>query len=40
MTDFGQQRAAREWLQQNPGLQLAELMPFGWNGQVFTVRSC
>jgi hypothetical protein len=40
LPDFGQQRAVREWLQQNPELQLAELMPFGWNGQVFTVRSC
>ena len=40
LPDFGQQRAAREWLQRNPRVDLAELMPFGWNGQVFTVRSC
>jgi hypothetical protein len=40
LPEFGQQRAVREWLEANPSIQLAELMPFGWNGQVFTVRSC
>lgn len=40
LPEFGQQRAVREWLAANPNLQLTELMSFGWNGQVFTVRSC
>ena len=38
--DFGQQRAVREWLEKNPQLSLRPLMPFGWNGKVFTVTSC
>jgi hypothetical protein len=38
--DFGQQRATREWLARHPRLSLAELLSFGWNGNVFTVASC
>ena len=38
--DFGQQRAVREWLESNPRVKLTELLPFGWNGLVFTVLEC
>ncbi len=37
LPDHGQQRAVGEWLARNPGLQLRELLSFGWNGVVFTV---
>lgn len=40
LPEFGQQRAVREWLQANPRIKLAELLSFGWNGQVFTVVDC
>lgn len=39
LPEYGQQRAVGEWLAANPGLALAELLTFGWNGQVFTVTS-
>lgn len=36
--DFGEQRATREWLSDNPYIVLHELLSFGWNGIVFTVE--
>lgn len=39
LPDFGQQRAVREWLEAKPGLKLAELLSFGWNGAAFTVAA-
>ena len=38
--DFGEQRACREWLESNPGISLAVLYSFGWNGMAFSVTSC
>jgi len=35
--NFGEQKACREWLSQNPNISLNELFSFGWNGIVFTV---
>jgi hypothetical protein len=35
--DFGEQRACREWLNDNPQITLREFLPFGWHGQAFTV---
>lgn len=37
---FGEQRACREWLEENPHIQLTELFSFGWNGIAFTVTRC
>lgn len=37
--DFGEQRACREWLSENPQITLSELFSFGWNGIAFTVTS-
>jgi len=39
LPDFGEQRAAREWLDRNPKIALRELLSFGWNGIAFTVSS-
>jgi O-methyltransferase len=38
--DFGEQRACREWLEANPGIELQQLFSFGWNGIAFTIVSC
>ncbi len=38
--DYGEQRACREWLAENPKIVLNELFSFGWNGIAFTVTSC
>ncbi len=38
--DYGEQKACREWLEQNPHISLSELYSFGWNGIAFTVSSC
>lgn len=38
--DFGEQRACREWLAENPQITIRELFSFGWNGIAFTVTSC
>ena len=38
--DYGEQRACKEWLEMNPGIELRELLSFGWHGQAFTVKSC
>lgn len=35
---FGEQRACREWLAENPQIQLRELFSFGWHGIAFTVE--
>jgi O-methyltransferase len=39
LPEFGQQRAVREWLEQNPGLTLRELFSFGHHGLAFSVAS-
>ncbi|MDQ3820570.1 MAG: TylF/MycF family methyltransferase [Acidobacteriota bacterium] len=36
--DFGEQRACREWLAENPHIKLRELFSFGWHGIAFTVN--
>jgi hypothetical protein len=36
--EFGEQRAVREWLEENPHIQLRELFSYGWYGMVFTVH--
>ncbi len=36
--DYGEQRAAAEWLEANPQIQLRELFSYGWYGMVFTVH--
>ena len=38
--NYGEQRACREWLKQNPKIKLAELFTYGYGGIVFTVTSC
>lgn len=38
--EYGEQLAVREWLEQNPEIELRELFSFGWNGIAFTVTSC
>jgi O-methyltransferase len=40
LPDFGQQRACREWLAENPHIRLRQFISFGFHGQSFTVRSC
>jgi len=40
LPDFGEQRACREWLADNPQLTLNELFSFGSHGLAFTVGSC
>ena len=35
---FGQQRACREWLEENPHISLRELFSFGWHGIAFTAE--
>jgi hypothetical protein len=37
LSDFGQQRACREWMDANPHIRLRELFQFGWHGQAFSV---
>lgn len=37
--EFGEQRACREWLAENPQISLRELFSFGWHGIAFTVNS-
>ncbi len=36
--DFGEQRACREWLTDNPSIHINELLSFGWNGIAFTIE--
>jgi hypothetical protein len=36
--EFGEQRACREWLHENPHITLRELFSFGWHGIAFTVH--
>ena len=36
--EFGEQRACREWLAENPHITLHELYSFGWHGIAFTVE--
>jgi hypothetical protein len=33
--DCGEQRACKEWLQQNPNIQLIDYVIFGWRGKSF-----
>jgi len=40
LPDFGEQRACREWLSENPHITLRELFSFGWHGIAFTISSC
>jgi O-methyltransferase len=40
LSDFGQQRACREWLERNPHIKLNSFVDFGFHGQAFTVASC
>lgn len=40
LSDFGQQRACREWLERNPQLKLNAFVDFGFHGQAFTVAAC
>jgi O-methyltransferase len=40
LPDRGQQRACREWLENNPALELRELFSIGFNGIALTVSSC
>jgi O-methyltransferase len=37
LSDFGQQRACKEWMDANPHVRLRELFQFGWHGQAFSV---
>lgn len=39
LPEFGEQRATREWLEQNPGLELRELFSFGHHGLAWTVSA-
>jgi O-methyltransferase len=36
--DFGEQKACREWLQQNPSISLIEYSRFNWDGKSFIVH--
>ena len=36
----GEQRACREWLEENPNIQLAPIFSFGHYGEAFTVVQC
>lgn len=40
LSDFGQQRACREWLERNPQILLNPFVDFGFHGQAFTVAMC
>lgn len=40
LSDFGQQRACKEWLDRNPQIKLNRFVDFGFHGQSFTVASC
>lgn len=40
LSDFGQQRACREWLERNPQIKLNGFVDFGFHGQAFTVAAC
>jgi len=35
--DYGQQRACREWLEENQTIKLNHLFNYGWNGIAYTV---
>lgn len=39
LPEYGQQRATREWLERNPGLELRELFSFGHHGLAFSVAA-
>ncbi|MBU7583449.1 MAG: hypothetical protein KAF91_11165 [Nostoc sp. TH1S01] len=39
LANFGEQRACREWLENNPQLVLNEFISFGFHGMSFTVAS-
>lgn len=40
LPDYGQQRACKEWLDNDRPLSLAPFISFGFHGQSFTVLSC
>tara|TARA_R110001583_G_scaffold178083_2_gene333785 strand:+ start:10693 stop:11436 length:744 start_codon:yes stop_codon:yes gene_type:complete len=40
LPDYGEQRACREWLDENPHISLREIFSFGHHGVAFTVASC
>ncbi|ACF03085.1 methyltransferase [Rhodopseudomonas palustris TIE-1] len=40
LPDRGEQRACREWLDQNPQIKLAPFVDFGFHGVSFTVERC
>jgi O-methyltransferase len=40
LPDRGEQRACREWLEQNPQIKLREFVDFGFHGVSFTVEQC
>jgi hypothetical protein len=40
LPDYGEQRACKEWLAENPQISLREIFSFGHHGVAFTVASC